>query len=115
MISESDIYRAANLVIKRHGGGAIIEAARILDRMLDSAIPKAAPMAAHQACDRGAAGADRRQSGQLILSLVPTFDSIRLACGYRRMPAQVAQTAHGHSLFHSWVNYGQKIILMIFL
>ena len=35
MISELDIYRAANLVINRHGGDAIIEAARMVDRMLE--------------------------------------------------------------------------------
>ena len=35
MISEQDIYRAANLVIKRHGGDAVIEAARMVDRMLE--------------------------------------------------------------------------------
>jgi len=35
MISESDIYRAANLVIKRHGGDAVIEAAQMVDRMLE--------------------------------------------------------------------------------
>jgi hypothetical protein len=35
MISELDIYRAANLVIKRHGADAVIEAARMVDRMLE--------------------------------------------------------------------------------
>jgi len=35
MTSDLDIYRAANLVIKRHGGDAIIEAARMVDRMLE--------------------------------------------------------------------------------
>ena len=35
MISDLDIYRAANLVIERHGGDAVIEAARMLDRMLE--------------------------------------------------------------------------------
>lgn len=35
MISEIDIYRAANLVIERHGADAVIEAARLIDRMLD--------------------------------------------------------------------------------
>ena len=35
MTSELDIYRAANLVIKHHGADAIIEAARMVDRMLD--------------------------------------------------------------------------------
>ena len=35
MISDLDIYRAANLVIKRHGAEAVIEAARMVDRMLD--------------------------------------------------------------------------------
>jgi hypothetical protein len=35
MISDLDIYRAANLVIKRHGAEAVIEAARMIDRMLE--------------------------------------------------------------------------------
>jgi hypothetical protein len=35
MISDLDIYRAANLVIKRHGAEAVIEAARMTDRMLE--------------------------------------------------------------------------------
>ena len=35
MISDLDIYRAANLVIKRHGADAVIEAARMVDRMLE--------------------------------------------------------------------------------
>ena len=39
MISERDIYRAANLVIKRHGGDAVIEAARMVDRMLELGDP----------------------------------------------------------------------------
>jgi hypothetical protein len=33
MISEIDIYRVANLLIERHGADAVIEAARMLDRM----------------------------------------------------------------------------------
>src|SRR5215813_8602451 len=40
MISELDIYRAANLVIKRHGGDAVIEAARMVDRMLERGDPE---------------------------------------------------------------------------
>ena len=35
MISNLDIYRAANLVIERHGADAVIEAVRMIDRMLD--------------------------------------------------------------------------------
>ena len=35
MISDLDIYRAANLVIKRHGADAVIEAARMVDCMLE--------------------------------------------------------------------------------
>ena len=31
MISDFDIYRAANLVIERHGADAVIEAARMLE------------------------------------------------------------------------------------
>jgi len=34
VISELDIYRAANLLIDRHGGDALAEAARMIDRML---------------------------------------------------------------------------------
>jgi hypothetical protein len=35
MISDLDIYRAANLLIERQGADAVIEAARMIDRMLD--------------------------------------------------------------------------------
>jgi hypothetical protein len=35
MISDLDIYRAANLLIDRHGADAVIEAARLIGRMLD--------------------------------------------------------------------------------
>ena len=35
MISDLDIYRAANLVIRRYGCEATIEAPRIVDRMLE--------------------------------------------------------------------------------
>ena len=35
MISDLDIYRAANLLIARHGADAGIEAARLIDTMLD--------------------------------------------------------------------------------
>jgi hypothetical protein len=35
MTSDLDIYRAANLVIKRHGADAVIEAAPMVDRMLE--------------------------------------------------------------------------------
>ena len=35
MVTELDIYRAANLLIERHGTAALIEAARMIDRMLD--------------------------------------------------------------------------------
>jgi hypothetical protein len=34
MISDLDIYRAANLLIDRHGASALIEAAQMIDRML---------------------------------------------------------------------------------
>ena len=43
MISELDIYRAANLVIKRHGSNAVIEAARMVNPYWNWAIRKAAP------------------------------------------------------------------------
>ncbi len=35
MISDLDIYRAANLLIDRHGADALIAAARLVDLMLD--------------------------------------------------------------------------------
>lgn len=34
MITQLDIYRAANLLIERHGTDALIEAARLIDTML---------------------------------------------------------------------------------
>jgi hypothetical protein len=40
VISELDIYRAANLLIDRHGGDALIEAAKMLDRMLELGDPE---------------------------------------------------------------------------
>ena len=40
MISDLNIYRAANLVIKRHGSDAVIEAARMVDRMLELGDPE---------------------------------------------------------------------------
>ena len=35
MISDLDICRAANMLIERHGADAVIEATRMIDRMLD--------------------------------------------------------------------------------
>jgi hypothetical protein len=40
VISELDIYRAANLLIDRHGGEALIEAARLIDLMLELGDPE---------------------------------------------------------------------------
>jgi hypothetical protein len=40
MISELDIYRAANLLIDRHGGDALIEAATMVDGMLELGDPE---------------------------------------------------------------------------
>jgi len=40
VISAFDIYRAANLLIERHGADALIEAARMIDRMLDHGDPE---------------------------------------------------------------------------
>jgi hypothetical protein len=40
MTSDLDIYRAANLVIKRHGADAVIEAVRMVDRCVNWAISK---------------------------------------------------------------------------
>jgi hypothetical protein len=34
MISDLDIYRAANMLIDRHGDDALIEAGRMIDQML---------------------------------------------------------------------------------
>jgi len=39
-ISEADIYRAAKLVITRYGCAAVIEAARMVDRMLELGDPE---------------------------------------------------------------------------
>ncbi len=44
MISDLDIYRAANLLIERHGADALIEAARMIDRMLDHGDPEGQAM-----------------------------------------------------------------------
>jgi hypothetical protein len=35
MVSHFDIYRAANRLIERYGADALIEAGRMIDRMLD--------------------------------------------------------------------------------
>jgi hypothetical protein len=35
LIPDLDIYRAANMLIERHGADAMIEAGRMVDRMLD--------------------------------------------------------------------------------
>src|SRR5260370_42417381 len=40
VISEVDIYRAANLLIERRGADAVIEAARMIDRMLELSDPE---------------------------------------------------------------------------
>jgi hypothetical protein len=40
VISGLDIYRAANLLIDRHGADALIEAARMIDRMLELGDPE---------------------------------------------------------------------------
>jgi len=40
VISELDIYRAANLLIDRHGSDAMIAAARMIDRMLELGDPE---------------------------------------------------------------------------
>jgi hypothetical protein len=34
-LSDLDIYRAANLLIERHGTDAVVEAGRLVDLMLD--------------------------------------------------------------------------------
>ena len=35
MVTDLDIYRAANMLIERHGADALVEAARMIDTMLD--------------------------------------------------------------------------------
>jgi hypothetical protein len=40
MIPDLDIYRAANLLIDRHGGDALVEAAKMIDRMLELGDPE---------------------------------------------------------------------------
>jgi len=40
VISELDIYRAASLLIDRHGGDAVVEAAQMIDRMLELGDPE---------------------------------------------------------------------------
>jgi hypothetical protein len=35
VISQLDVYRAANMLIARHGADALIEAGRLIDRMLE--------------------------------------------------------------------------------
>jgi hypothetical protein len=35
LISDLDIFRAANVMIERHGADALIEAGSMIDRMLD--------------------------------------------------------------------------------
>jgi hypothetical protein len=40
VISELDIHRAANLLLDRHGGDALIEAAQMIDRMLEPGDPE---------------------------------------------------------------------------
>jgi hypothetical protein len=40
VISELDVYRAANLLIDRHGGDALVAAAQMIDRMLELGDPE---------------------------------------------------------------------------
>jgi hypothetical protein len=55
VVSDRDIYRAANLLIDRHGGDALIVAAEMVDRMLEQGDPEGSGRA-HSARDRGVAG-----------------------------------------------------------
>jgi hypothetical protein len=58
MISGLDIWRAANLLIREHGAGAELEAARLQDLMLDRGDDEGRRVwARDQAGDRSAAGA----------------------------------------------------------
>jgi hypothetical protein len=40
VVSDLDIYRAANLLIDRYGADALIEAPRMIDRMLELGNPE---------------------------------------------------------------------------
>jgi len=62
VISDLDIYRAANLVISRHGPDALVEAARMVDRMLELGDPDGQAVSPHLSCDRGVAGGAGRGS-----------------------------------------------------
>jgi hypothetical protein len=70
MISELDIWRAANLLIRQHRDSAELAAARLQDLMLDRAMMKGAFVAADQAGSRGAADATRGQGHSSSASLV---------------------------------------------
>jgi len=48
VVSDLDIYRAATLVIQRHGADALIEAAQMIDRMLANDDAEAGSLAAYQ-------------------------------------------------------------------
>jgi hypothetical protein len=68
MISNLDIWRAANLLIQKHGADSELEAAKHADLMLRPRRRRgAASMAADQAGDRGATGS---HCGQAELNLV---------------------------------------------
>ena len=60
MISDLDTHRAANLVISRHGSDALVEAARMVDRMLELGDPDGQAVSPHPSCDRGVAGEPER-------------------------------------------------------
>jgi hypothetical protein len=61
VVSDLDIYRAANLLIDRYGADALIAAARMIDRILELGAPRRTGRAApHPARGRGVAGAAER-------------------------------------------------------
>jgi hypothetical protein len=68
MIPALDIYRAANLLIDRHGGDALIEAARMIDRMLSLATP------------RGGRSGEQRVTGDLTRATYAASSGSRSCC-----------------------------------
>ena len=92
VISELDIYRAANVLIDRHGADALIAAARMIDRMLELGDPEgplvwkrikgaieqlqAAPTAMHLSAAEMFAGVDALEPAHFRLGM-PGECSIR--------------------------------------
>ena len=94
MISDLDIWRAANLLIRKHGADAELEAARLQDLMLDRGDDEGRHcMAADQAGDRGAAGAAVWQA-----ELTPAGAEVQMsAFPMNGRPALAAETTALHA------------------